>query len=167
MKKLLSNSPELWHITLPYSDYPQGFKELLRKEADWQKWVSIGPPCGYDEIALYSTIDGNDVCGLISDLVMEEDTFGFVYQPLSQPMPEDQQFYARGLRYKNAEGTECISQFFCFDTQPSDPLDNFAISGFPGSVCWSGELKQTPGPTIPQHNSQAYYAGLLEQKKGN
>lgn len=161
MKQKLSDSPELWRITLPYSDYPQGFKELLRKEADWQKWVSIGPPCGYDEIALYSTIDGNDVCGLISDLVMDKKSFEFVYQPLSRPMPEDQQFYARGLRYKNAEGIECISQFFCFDTMQSDPMDRYALAGF------DGKLKQTPGPVIPQHNSQAYYAGLLEQKKGN
>jgi hypothetical protein len=113
----------LYQFELPYSDYPEGFKELLKDEANWQKWVSVGP----SDVEAYNYIDGTSVIGLISDVKFNDETFEFIYQDMSRD-PEFmkvQKFYARGVKYKNVDEPPRIYQLFCFDGTPSEHQDEF------------------------------------------
>ncbi|MNC28062.1 hypothetical protein D3C87_1146850 [compost metagenome] len=116
MKALGQN---LYHIELPYSDYPEGFKELVKDEKEWQKWVSDGP----NSVEAYNYIDGTSVIGLMSDMKFHDETFEFVYQDmLANPeMMERMKFHARAVvATKTPEETPKMCQLFCFDSTPSE-----------------------------------------------
>jgi hypothetical protein len=122
--KSLGNN--LYQIELPYSDYPEGFKELVKDEKEWQKWVSDGP--NYCEP--YNYVDGNNVIGLMSDMSFQEETFTFIYQDMlcNPDMMERLKLYARGVvTAKTPDETPKMHQLFCFDCTPSewpDPIRN-------------------------------------------
>jgi hypothetical protein len=120
----------LYQFVLPYSDYPEGFKELVKDEREWQKWVSDGPNLS----EAYNYIDGNNVIGLISDVSFQEDTFTFIYQDMlrNPDMMDRMKFYARAVVVaKTPEEIPKMHQLFCFDCMPSewpDPIQQFKLN---------------------------------------
>lgn len=115
MKPLGNN---LYQIELPYSDYPEGFKELVKDEKEWQKWVSDGP----NQCEAYNYIDGVNVIGLMSDMSFQEETFTFIYQDMlcNPDAMETMKFFARAVVVaKTPEDTPKMYQLFCFDCTPS------------------------------------------------
>lgn len=135
MKSLGNN---LYQFILPYSDYPEGFKELVKDEKEWQKWVSVAP----DDNEEYNYINGNNVVGLISDMSFQEDTFTFIYQDMAcnPDAMETMKFFARAVVVaKTPEETPKMYQLICFDCLQSewpDPLKQLKGNGIMPGWMW-------------------------------
>uniref|UniRef100_A0AB39CCU2 Uncharacterized protein n=1 Tax=Pseudomonas phage RVTF4 TaxID=3236931 RepID=A0AB39CCU2_9VIRU len=147
-----------YQITLAFADYPIGFRDLLVKEADWSKWVCSGPSmCNYTD---YAAIDGNDIIGLISDLEISEESFTFMYQDLRGFGIETVKFWPRGYHYMK-EDKDHISQFFCFDAEPTPTPQPFEMVG-------GGKFEpiiECFGPEPEKFDAQAHYAQLLTNSR--
>lgn len=165
----ISDDPAIFHVTGRYDEFPLGFEKLFRDEANWQKWVCYDASSfNYYGEAAYSTVDGMNVCGMLSDVNHREEDFDFVYQILNATNLDldNPQLVPRAYKYNDLEGIPRMSQLFCFDVHESPQPDDFVDRLFADGKVPQVIRGNVGTGDVCTHNSQAYYAELLAKQQG-